>query len=550
MVSKAFSICLFLAFACARAGPVRKVKRRIPKEFAPPPPAVINSSDVAKIISVTDSLGAEVPHSDFSSRAGLFFPSKFQGSAVECLLLSSSLAVQSIGIKGVDVILPPGFCGSLSCISEWANECHLSVPITNMRLVRLDQADRIHLDNSAKYRVYLCIGSVSEMPFMSPGRLSILIHRSDPSDPLKWKSVGKSYSTYHVVISASLKSAQRFAPNVWEAWRSSRVEVTPSLAVVYPFYVPLSSSATGGGLRSGVALICSSADQFSSLGPKTAEYLKTLAARGTRIFAIVIGRLNALSQTSPGWTTVSSRNASEVASALTAAEFVWRSGDVSEDMDAVLLLAMQLGCIPVASLSSSAEELVADGLEGIIVSDTEPDAFEAAMSKALSLTPEARRTLRANAIRKAAAFTERESRSRMIDLIRRTSLHRPFYQFAAVFLKAIRQRQPVASAPNARHLALIIEPGIVSTFEFCVRQTMFYLGTDWRLEVHHSKLNEAFVKSSLSDIPNVRFVLLPYTMIQSSGYNKMLKDPSFWSEISESKVLLFQSDSFMLKGMN
>ena len=45
-------------------------------------------------------------------------------------------------------------------------------------------------------------------------------------------------------------------------------------------------------------------------------------------------------------------------------------------------------------------------------------------------------------------------------------------------------------------VALIVEPGINTHFEYAVRNVMYYLGPTWSCQVQHSKDSREFVQSS------------------------------------------------------
>lgn len=112
-------------------------------------------------------------------------------------------------------------------------------------------------------------------------------------------------------------------------------------------------------------------------------------------------------------------------------------------------------------------------------------------------------------------------------------------------------------APASNHaveefVALIIEPRVEASFEFCVRNVLYHLGEAWVLQVHHSKSNEKFVKHVLHDVSadRVEFVLLPEPFLDSGHYNQYVKSAAFWSALHSKGIkhtLIFQSDSFMLE---
>lgn len=107
------------------------------------------------------------------------------------------------------------------------------------------------------------------------------------------------------------------------------------------------------------------------------------------------------------------------------------------------------------------------------------------------------------------------------------------------------------SKPADSLVALIIEPRIEGSFEFCVRNVLSHLGDEWLLHVHHSKMNAQYVKHVLHDLApdRVKFVLLPEPFTGAGSYNQYVKSSEFWSTLHSQQVkhvLIFQSDTLML----
>merc|ERR1712196_17153 len=117
------------------------------------------------------------------------------------------------------------------------------------------------------------------------------------------------------------------------------------------------------------------------------------------------------------------------------------------------------------------------------------------------------------------------------------------------------------------NVAIIVEPRITPTLEFCVRNVFFHLESnrnqEWFIRVYHSNNNAAFVYNSLSDLissGNVMLVNLDdllkqgvtaadTTEFSSNDYNQLLKSNRIWSDLDKSKVkfaLIFQTDSVLI----
>ena len=111
---------------------------------------------------------------------------------------------------------------------------------------------------------------------------------------------------------------------------------------------------------------------------------------------------------------------------------------------------------------------------------------------------------------------------------------------------------PTSATTTDPLVALIIEPRLEGSFEFCVRNVLSHLGDAWALHVHHSKTNERFVRHVLHDVApdRVKFVALPEPFADSGAYNQYLKSAAFWADLAAQRVehvLIFQSDSLMLE---
>ncbi len=122
-------------------------------------------------------------------------------------------------------------------------------------------------------------------------------------------------------------------------------------------------------------------------------------------------------------------------------------------------------------------------------------------------------------------------------------------------------------SPSAKRLlkavAIIVEPRIVPTFEFSVRNVMHHLlrsssmsNVQWKLHVYSSggpSGNERYVKSVLSDLPSalVKFIRLPRTFDRDGGrgYNQLFKSSSFWRRLITygfTTAFVFQADSLLV----
>lgn len=117
----------------------------------------------------------------------------------------------------------------------------------------------------------------------------------------------------------------------------------------------------------------------------------------------------------------------------------------------------------------------------------------------------------------------------------------------------IKEALPIFKTKNIKieakseNVAVIVESAVHPALELVVRNVMFYLESGWSLIIYHSEENEFFVKNALKDLPNIEY-RLPFSPIYSvSEYNLFMKMHDFYESLNAKKVLIFQTDSVMLK---
>mmetsp|Transcript_20998 Transcript_20998/g.53378 ORF Transcript_20998/g.53378 Transcript_20998/m.53378 type:complete len:432 (-) Transcript_20998:593-1888(-) len=110
---------------------------------------------------------------------------------------------------------------------------------------------------------------------------------------------------------------------------------------------------------------------------------------------------------------------------------------------------------------------------------------------------------------------------------------------------------PLTSNPLSRKVAVIVEGRIHASLRFVVRTTLWHLGPTWGLHILHTHINQHLVKHIASEIPSAVTTLLPYATIDICRYNRIFGSHTFWDSLNADKVLIFQTDSILLKaGVN
>ena len=73
-----------------------------------------------------------------------------------------------------------------------------------------------------------------------------------------------------------------------------------------------------------------------------------------------------------------------------------------------------------------------------------------------------------------------------------------------------------------------------------------YVPTDWGLTIYCSHKNYHLVKD-VDYKRKTNIIVLSDSEMNTSKYNKLLKSVSFWESLPYKKVLIFQTDSFILR---
>lgn len=97
------------------------------------------------------------------------------------------------------------------------------------------------------------------------------------------------------------------------------------------------------------------------------------------------------------------------------------------------------------------------------------------------------------------------------------------------------------------HLAVIVETREVENFGAIVKNHLHFLPDNFGLLVVCCKENEAFVGKELESVTGYSTMTLPSCKMDSATYNELLTSFNFWRVIKANKVLIFQTDSLLLR---
>lgn len=107
--------------------------------------------------------------------------------------------------------------------------------------------------------------------------------------------------------------------------------------------------------------------------------------------------------------------------------------------------------------------------------------------------------------------------------------------------------RPYSVMTNAKKGAVIVETRKIENFGLIVKNHLHFLPKGWGLTVCHSYENESFVEGELKDIIGVNWMVVGSDKLDANRYNQLLTSNHFWNLIPHETVLIFQSDSLLLR---
>jgi hypothetical protein len=101
--------------------------------------------------------------------------------------------------------------------------------------------------------------------------------------------------------------------------------------------------------------------------------------------------------------------------------------------------------------------------------------------------------------------------------------------------------------PDYKYSLVIVEPRKHANFEFVCKTMLRFTNENWGLHVFHGNQNEEFVKNALKEVSNVIYTNLNVHNLSINDYNNLLTSMWFYEQIRSEKLLVFQTDSCLLK---
>jgi len=105
---------------------------------------------------------------------------------------------------------------------------------------------------------------------------------------------------------------------------------------------------------------------------------------------------------------------------------------------------------------------------------------------------------------------------------------------------------------NGDRVAVIVEPRQHNDLITILKDYMYFLNIpstnpSWKLQIFHGSNNEKWLKDKLSRWNHVTYTNLGVNNLTVPQYSKLLKSSDFWNQIDGEHVLIFQTDSLMLR---
>ena len=100
--------------------------------------------------------------------------------------------------------------------------------------------------------------------------------------------------------------------------------------------------------------------------------------------------------------------------------------------------------------------------------------------------------------------------------------------------------------------AVIVEPREIFEMKIIMKTVMYFLNETnsnikWGLQIFHGTKNEDLVKKQTYNWDNVIYNNLNVTNLTKLDYNNLLKTNEFWNKVKGKKVLIFQTDSVLIR---
>jgi hypothetical protein len=575
---------------------------------------------------VLEILEGSIPLPTPTRTAGIYFSEDLYPGIDDRQIFLLLITLQKLGYFIDFIVTDTNTCQSLHDLQRVINSFPFSLENTTLRLVKISSPRRA-LSPSLKYQVFVVNGIEKIPPVDGIGlQLNIFVCKF-PSDGYREEGSSDRYAlwarlkslssfdfilvpdpfTYELMVKVLLKSSLRELTQHHRPYPS--IYLLPSPALLLQRLQQSISSPPFRTTAPTIITVTLASRHLSSPSPcqqhqDTLSFLLLAQQRLSEQSSLSIHFQLILAMNSPReeesclpellpsssrLTLLSQRNFSHYTSQLSLSDLIWAipwdpsmfslkneilfpSSTTADHPNSwktfptVVLDVMIGGAIPILYSDSTTRDLISPSTNGFFANSL-TDYITRTVT-ILTSSMETRERWRGAAKQSASTFKVSRFSNTLKLLMRQYLKSRSFRQFTWTALPILRRKAMVTAAPIESHqqVAVIIEPHVVSTFEYCVKNLLLFIGMqhnstttsktrpvyrqEWALHVHHSAANEVFVKFVLRSIPNVVYHLLPSSV---SGSHSQQTTPlftslSFWKLYeNQQKVLLFQSSTLLIQ---
>lgn len=123
-------------------------------------------------------------------------------------------------------------------------------------------------------------------------------------------------------------------------------------------------------------------------------------------------------------------------------------------------------------------------------------------------------------------------------------------KYISLFDNKLKQFSP--KIYKSEYTAVIVEPRKHPHLEVVLKNVMYFLNESnsdikWGLKIYHGTENGNYVKKIVDSWDNVELESLGVSDLSGILYNDLLKTTDFWKSIESNNILIFQTDSLLLK---
>jgi glycosyltransferase involved in cell wall biosynthesis len=517
-------------------------------------------------------------------RVGLYTPFQLTPGGGERYFLASAAAFQKMGLA-IDIILAhDNVCATLSCIARTADLLRVDIDLSAARVVVIAKPEDGRMPSTFRYKYFYVIGHGTAPPVMACGILASIYMNQFPFDrnkthvdQFRWDIL----SSYDIVLVNSAFTAFHYSKAIVPLMKSllgTDGSLVPTVTVLHPPVKPVVLNATAAAERDRdptvhIAVLGRFFRGTQAKGHDLAIALVSRIALTTRrpVHLFLVGNVHpsnsshayvaslqkVVSDNGIPATFLLNASTSEISMALSKSTLMWHLTGVNEPEEGgnpasiehfgiAIVEAMSVGCIPIVTNRGGPLDIVQHGKDGFLANSL--DHYAELTLDAMKMARSKLRSISEAAIEKSKKFDEEIFNSKFKTIVTRAKLAAPFKEHVKKSLPRLRQKPLIAARRGVSDLvAVIVEPSVSSTFEYAARNVLNMLGPGWRLMVFHTNTSADFVSRALRFVANVEYVMLPQSITQISEYNSFMKNASFWRSLNASKVLLFQSDSMMLR---